>query len=217
MPLVPTTMQGLLMSGFISAMTDDTFASTVANAVNTYCSTGLINASLVAGTVSAGIFTGAVSAGTMTVSLKDSDIKDIADEMKNAWKEVTDWYADNPDAEESELNQKIEKAKEKGDDYLAEELGKLIDDACTNAQFNCTIVGTAVQGPSSTPLTDIATVTWTGVKESLISGLKAACKQQDVLIATAISTAVTTYLTSAVIKIEGTASCKGAQGVGIMS
>ncbi len=218
MPLVPTAMSGLLMAGFIPTMTDDTFASTVANAVNNYCTTGLINAPVIAGTVSAGVFTGTVSAGTMTTSLKDSDIKSITDEMVNAWKDVADWYADHPDAEQSELDQQIEKAKEKGDDYLAEELSKLIDDACKNAQFNCIIIGTAVQGTSSTPLTDTGTVTWNGVKDTLISGLKSACKlQQDALIATSIATALTSYLTSAVIKIEGTASCKGAQGVGIMS
>lgn len=218
MPLTPSTIQGLLMAGFTPAMTDDIFASTVANAVNNYCTTGLINAAPIAGTVSAGVFTGAVTAGTMTTSLKDSDIRAISDEMNNAWKEVADWYADNPDAEQAELNQKIEKAKEKGDNYLAEELGKLIDDACTNAQFVCTIVGNAVQGPSTTPLTDTGTVTWTGNKDTLISGLKTACAQkQDAAIAAGIASAVTTYLTAAVIKIEGTTTCKGAQGVGIMS
>lgn len=218
MPLVPSTIQGLLMAGFTPAMTDDIFASTVASAVNTYCTTGLINATPIAGAVSAGAFTGAVTAGTMSTSLKDSDIKAISDAMRNAWKEVADWYSDNPDAEKSELDQKIEKAKEKGDNYLAEELGKLIDDACKNAQFVCTIVGNAVQGPSTTPLTDTGTVTWTGNKDTLISGLKAACaQQQDASIAAGIASAITTYLTTAIIKIEGTTACKGAQGVGIMS
>lgn len=90
MPLTPSTIQGLLMMGFTPAMTDDIFASTVSNAVNTYC--------------------------------------------------------------------------------------------------------------------------------TLMSGLKTACAQkQDATIALGIASAVTTYLTTAVIKIEGTATCKGAQGVGIMS
>ena len=54
MPLVPTAMQGFLMSGFIPTMTDGSFASTVANAVNNYCAMGIINAPSVVGSLRRG-------------------------------------------------------------------------------------------------------------------------------------------------------------------
>lgn len=218
MPLVPTTLQATLLAGFTPAMTDDIFASTLATGFNTFVATGLINASAIVGAVSAGSFTGTCVAGTMATSIKPGDITAISDEMKNIWSDIADWYGGDTNKDDK-LKQEIEKAKsEKGDDYLAQELAKVIDDACKNAQFVCMIVGTAVQGPSSTPLTGNAQVTWTGQASALENALKGVFKlNTDTAIAQGIAVSITTYLTTAQIKLDGQGPLAGATGMGIMS
>lgn len=218
MPLVPTTLQATLLAGFIPTMTDDIFASTLATGINTFVTTGLINAPAIVGGVSAGAFTGTVAAGTMATSIKAGDITPISDAMKKAWNDVADWYGGDTDKDD-ELKQKIEQAKtEKGGDYLASELAKVVDSACRDAQFICVIVGTAVQGPSSTPLTGNGKVTWTGQASVLETALKSVFQlNTDVAIAQGIATAVMTYLTTAQIKIDGQGPLMGATGMGLMS
>ena len=78
MALVPATLTASLLAGFIPTMTDNSFSSTVATAINTYCGTGQISATAIAGTVSAGAFTGS-GIGTVTVAIDPDDIETVCE------------------------------------------------------------------------------------------------------------------------------------------
>lgn len=193
------------MLGFISTMTDDSFSSTIATAVNTYCAKGQIKASTMAGTVSAGLFSGSGS-GNVVVDIDPDDIETVCKNMKLDPKKTGCW---DPDEGET------------GDDYLAKKLAEIIDDAVTNGDFIILINGSAEAGSSTTTFTDVPTtdVKWEGDPDTLESSLKAAMipTMTDATFATAIAAAVTTYLTSATITISGESALVGATGDGVMA
>lgn len=205
MALVPATLTASLLAGFIPTMTDNSFSSTVATAINTYCGTGQISATAIAGTVSAGAFTGS-GIGTVTVAIDPDDIETVCENMKLDPTETGCW----------DLN-----AGETGDDYLAKELASIIDDAVTNGSFTILISGTASTSSSSTTFTDVPStdVEWEGDPDTLKTSLKAAMipTMTDATFAAAIDAAVTTYLTSATITINGESALSGATGSGVMA
>lgn len=186
-------------------MTDDTFSSGLASSINTFCGTGQISASSIMGTVSAGAFTG-TGTGTMVVNIASSDIKDLCDAMKSNPHQ-------NPDGS-------WDPGLGEGDDYLAEQLAAVIDDACTNAQFTVLISGSAVAGQVTTPFTNVpGDVEWTGDASSLESAILNSMTDDmtDTDFADAISKAVKDYLTGAQITVKGTLALEGASGSGTMS
>ena len=186
-------------------MTDDTFSSGLASSINTFCGTGQISASSIMGTVSAGAFTG-TGKGTMVVNIASSDIKDLCDAMKSNPHQKPDGSWDPGLGE--------------GDDYLAEQLAAIIDDACTNAQFTVLISGSAVAGQVTTPFTNVpGDVGWTGDASSLESAILNSMTDDmtDADFADAISKAVKDYLTGAQIIVKGTLALEGASGSGTMS
>lgn len=205
MALVPATLTASLLAGFIPTMTDNSFSSTVATAINTYCGTGQISATVIAGTVSAGAFTGS-GIGTVTVAIDPDDIETVCENMKLDPTETGCW---DPNQGET------------GDDYLAKELASIIDDAVTDGSFTILISGTASTSSSSTTFTDVPStdVEWEGDPDTLKTSLKAAMipTMTDATFATAIATAVNTYLTSATITINGESALSGATGSGVMA
>ena len=205
MALVPGTITASLLLGFIPTMTDGSFSSTVATAVNTYCGTGQITAATMEGTVSAGVFSGSGS-GSVIVAIDSADIETVCENMKLDPKETGCW---NPDEGET------------GDDYLAKKLAEIIDDAVTNGDFTILINGSAVAGQVTTTFTNVPTtdVEWEGDPDTLETSLKAAMipTMTDATFAAAIDAAVTTYLTSATITVNGESALAGATGDGIMA
>lgn len=186
-------------------MTDDTFSSGLASSINTFCGTGQIAASSIMGTVSAGAFTG-TGTGTMVVNIASSDIKDLCDAMKSNPHQ-------NPDGS-------WDPGLGEGDDYLAEQLATIIDDACTNAQFTVLISGSAVAGQVTTTFTNVpGDVEWVGDASSLESAILNSMTDDmtDADFADAISKAVKDYLTGAQITVKGTLALEGASGSGTMS
>lgn len=205
MALVPSTLKTALIAIFVPSMTDDTFSSGLASSINTFCGTGQISASSIMGTVSAGAFTG-TGTGTMVVNIASSDIKDLCDAMKSNPHQ-------NPDGS-------WDPGLGEGDDYLAEQLAAVIDDACTNAQFTVLISGSAVAGQVTTPFTNVpGDVEWTGDASSLESAILNSMTDDmtDTDFADAISKAVKDYLTGAQITVKGTLALEGASGSGTMS
>ena len=205
MALVPGTITASLLLGFIPTMTDSSFSSTVATAVNTYCGTGQITASTMAGPVSAGIFSGSGS-GSVVVAIDPADIETVCENMKLDPKETGCW---DPDAGET------------GDDYLAKKLAEIIDDAVTNGDFTVLINGSAVAGQVTTTFVNVPTtdVEWEGDADTLETSLKEAMipAMTDATFAAAIDAAVTTYLTSATITVNGESALAGATGDGVMA
>ena len=205
MALVPGTITASLLSGFIPTMTDGSFSSTVATAVNTYCGTGQITAATMKGTVSAGVFSGSGS-GSVIVAIDSADIETVCENMKLDPKETGCW---DPDEGET------------GDDYLAKKLAEIIDDAVTNGDFTILINGSAVAGQVTTTFTNVPTtdVEWEGDPDTLETSLKAAMipTMTDATFAAAIDAAVTTYLTSATITVNGESALAGATGDGVMA
>lgn len=186
-------------------MTDGSFSSTVATAVNTYCSTGQITAATMEGTVSAGVFSGSGS-GSVIVAIDPADIETVCENMKLDPKETGCW---DPDEGET------------GDDYLAKKLAEIIDDAVTNGDFTILINGSAVAGQVTTTFTNVPTtdVEWEGDPDTLETSLKEAMipTMTDATFAAAIDAAVTTYLTSATITVNGESALTGATGDGVMA
>ena len=205
MALVPGTITASLLLGFIPTMTDGSFSSTVATAVNTYCGTGQITAATMEGTVSAGVFSGSGS-GSVIVAIDSADIETVCENMKLDPKETGCW---DPDEGET------------GDDYLAKKLAEIIDDAVTNGDFTILINGSAVAGQVTTTFTNVPTtdVEWKGDPDTLETSLKAAMipTMTDATFAAAIDAAVTTYLTSATITVNGESALAGATGDGVMA
>lgn len=205
MALVPGTITASLLLGFIPTMTDSSFSSTVATAVNTYCGTGQITAATMAGTVSAGAFSGS-GTGTVVVSIDPDDIETVCENMKLDPNKTGCW---DPDAGET------------GDDYLAKKLAEIIDDAVTNGDFTVLINGSAVAGQVTTPFVNVPTtdVEWEGDPDTLETSLKAAMAptMTDATFAAAIDAAVTTYLTSATMTVNGESALSGATGDGVMA
>lgn len=205
MALVPGTITASLLLGFIPTMTDGSFSSTVATAVNTYCGTGQITAAKMEGTVSAGVFSGSGS-GSVIVAIDSDDIETVCENMKLDPKETGCW---DPDEGET------------GDDYLAKKLAEIIDDAVTNGDFTILINGSAVAGQVTTTFTNVPTtdVEWKGDPNTLETSLKAAMipTMTDATFAAAIDAAVTTYLTSATITVNGESALAGATGDGVMA
>ena len=205
MALVPGTITASLLLGFIPTMTDGSFSSTVATAVNTYCGTGQITAATMEGTVSAGVFSGSGS-GSVIVAIDSADIETVCENMKLDPKETGCW---DPDEGET------------GDDYLAKKLAEIIDDAVTNGDFTILISGSAVAGQVTTTFTNVPTtdVEWKGDPDTLETSLKAAMipTMTDATFAAAIDAAVTTYLTSATITVNGKSALAGATGDGVMA
>lgn len=205
MALVPSTLKTALIAIFVPSMTDDTFSSGLASSINTFCGTGQISASSIMGTVSAGAFTG-TGTGTMVVNIASSDIKDLCDAMKSNPHQ-------NPDGS-------WDPGLGEGDDYLAEQLAAIIDDACTNAQFTVLISGSAVAGQVTTPFTNVpGDVEWSGDASSLESTILNSMTDNmtDADFADAVSKAVKDYLTGAQITVKGTLALEGASGSGTMS
>lgn len=205
MALNPATLKTALIAIFVPSMTDDTFSSGLASSINTFCGTGQLSASSIIGTVSAGAFTG-TGTGVMVVNIASSDIKDICDAMKSNPHQ-------NPDGS-------WDPGLGEGDDYLAEQLAAIIDDACTNAQFTVLISGSAVAGQVTTPFTNVpGDVEWSGDASSLKSAILDSMTDDmtDADFADAISKAVKDYLTGAQITVKGTTALEGASGSGIMS
>ena len=205
MALVPGTITASLLLGFIPTMTDGSFSSTVATAVNTYCGTGQITAATMEGTVLAGDFSGSGS-GSVIVAIVSDDIESVCENMKLDPKETGCW---DPDEGET------------GDDYLAKKLAEIIDDAVTNGDFTILINGSAVAGQVTTTFTNVPTtdVEWEGDPDTLETSLKAAMipTMTDATFAAAIDAAVTTYLTSATITVNGESALAGATGDGVMA
>lgn len=205
MALVPGTITASLLLGFIPTMTDGSFSSTVATAVNTYCGTGQITAATMEGTVSAGDFSGSGS-GSVIVAIDSADIETVCENMKLDPKETGCW---DPDEGET------------GDDYLAKKLAEIIDDAVTNGDFTILINGSAVAGQVTTTFTNVPTtdVEWKGDPDTLETSLKAAMipTMTDATFAAAIDAAVTTYLTSATITVNGEGALAEATGDGVMA
>ena len=205
MALVPGTITASLLLGFIPTMTDGSFSSTVATAVNTYCGTGQITAATMEGTVSAGVFSGSGS-GSVIVAIDSADIETVCENMKLDPKETGCW---DPDEGET------------GNDYLAKKLAEIIDDAVTNGDFTILIKGSAVAGQVTTTFTNVPTtdVEWEGDPDTLETSLKAAMipTMTDATFAAAIDAAVTTYLTSATITVNGESALAGATGDGVMA
>ena len=205
MALVPGTITASLLLGFIPTMTDGSFSSTVATAVNTYCGTGQITAATMEGTVSAGDFSGSGS-GSVIVAIDSADIETVCENMKLDPKETGCW---DPDEGET------------GNDYLAKKLAEIIDDAVTNGDFTILISGSAVAGQVTTTFTNVPTtdVEWKGDPDTLETSLKAAMipTMTDATFAAAIDAAVTTYLTSATITVNGESALAGATGDGVMA
>lgn len=221
MAVVSSTMQSALMAVFTSSMTDDMFANAIASGFNNMAAAGQISAAPMSGTVSAGVFTGS-GMGTMTTNVASSDITPITDQMKQIWKDIANWYKDQnwtDDSVKSQLNSKINEAKNYQEDYLASELAEVIDDKCTNATFNVLVNGTAVMGQVTTPIVGAPSkVTWTGDKNTLESSLKSALHQNsNSAVASSIASACAAYLISATIKVDGSGQASGAVGSGIMS
>ena len=223
MALVLSTLQGAISAVFISTMTDSSFASGISNAFNTFTATGTISAGSIAGTVSAGVFSGKGS-GTVTTSLASSDIQSICDKMTKSVKDVTDaWEKWQKDPENESLKTAYDNAKDavKGDDYLAEELSSLVDNALVNGSFNILISGSAQAGQVTTTFTEVPStdVIWQGDVESLEKTLKDCftSSMTDSLFASQLSSAINTYLTGATITVKGQEALAGAAGSGKMS
>lgn len=223
MSLALSTLQGAISAVFISTMTDSSFASGISGAFNTFTATGTISAGSIAGTVSAGVFSGKGS-GTVTTSLASSDIQSICDKMTKSVEDVTDaWEKWQKDPEDDDLKTAYNNAKDdiKGDDYLAEELSSLIDNALVNGSFNILISGTAQAGQVTTTFTEVPStdVIWQGDVESLEKTLKDCftSSMTDALFASQLSSAINTYLTGATITVKGQEALEGAAGSGKMS
>ncbi len=205
MALVKDVLKTTLISLFVPTMTDDTFSTGIATGVNAFCATGQIQAPAVVGTVSAGAFTG-TAVGSAVVNISSSDIKDVCDAMRSNPHQ-------NPDGS-------WDPGLGEGDDYLAEQLAAIIDDACTNAQFTVLISGTAVAGQVTTPFTNVpGTVEWSGDPSSLETTIlnSMTSDMTDADFADAIANAVFSYLTGAQITVKGATALEGAQGTATMS
>lgn len=223
MALTPSTIKASLLSIFQSTMTDGTFSSGIASTVNTYCGTGQISASEITGTVTAGAFTGSGS-GTVTVSIASDDIQTICDDMKASCEDVKNAWDDlQEDPDDPDLQQAYEDAKAavKGDEYLADELSKLIDDEVTNGSFTVLISGQASTSSSTTTYTNVPTtdVEWSGSPSTIKSAIlnTATSSMTNDSFATAIANGITAYLTGASITVKGEAALEGASGTAIMA
>lgn len=223
MALILSTLQEAISAVFISTMTDSSFATGISNSFNTFTATGTISATTVAGTVSAGVFSGKGS-GTVTTSLASSDIQSICDKMTKSVKDAADaWEKWQKDPEDESLKTAYDNAKDdiKGDDYLAEELSSLVDNALVNGSFNILISGTAQAGQVTTTFTEVPStdVVWQGDVAGLEKTLKDCFtpSMTDALFASQLSSAINTYLTGATITVKGQGALTGAAGSGKMS